>query len=145
MMLQKKNSACIVMNDQGKLLLLRRSKDEDAMPDAWELPSGGIDAGESPIMACSREVQEEAGIALSLTADDLVDTEEYTFTKTNGDRKHVVEYTYLKRLGTTPRVSLSKEHYQYAWVRPADSNAFYDDKEDRILKRIERVFSKERL
>ena len=32
-------------------------------PGAWQMPQGGIDAGESPAEAASRELQEETGIA----------------------------------------------------------------------------------
>ncbi len=45
----------------GKVLLVKRRD----VP-VWVLPGGGIDAGESPEMACLREVQEETGLHATL-------------------------------------------------------------------------------
>ena len=35
----------------------------DGYPDAWQMPQGGIDAGETPRQAALRELTEETGIA----------------------------------------------------------------------------------
>ena len=33
----------------------------DSRAEAWQMPQGGIDAGESPLQACMREMREEIG------------------------------------------------------------------------------------
>lgn len=45
------------------MLLIRAVDPADARKPAWwELPGGGIDAGESPEACCARELHEEVGI-----------------------------------------------------------------------------------
>lgn len=49
----------LFVNDSGNILLGERS---DA-PGSWQLPQGGVDAGETPEAALRREMQEELGCA----------------------------------------------------------------------------------
>lgn len=57
----------VIPNPGGKVLLLRRTAD-DYLGGLWELPSGGVDAGETLTEALHREVAEETG--LTVTAID---------------------------------------------------------------------------
>jgi ADP-ribose pyrophosphatase YjhB (NUDIX family) len=50
-------ASAIVVNDEGKILLQRRSDN-----DRWALPGGTMDIGESIAQSISREVQEETGL-----------------------------------------------------------------------------------
>ena len=47
-----------LINDAGKVLVGRRIGAEE---DAWQMPQGGIDAGEAPAAAALRELEEEIG------------------------------------------------------------------------------------
>jgi putative (di)nucleoside polyphosphate hydrolase len=47
-----------LINDAGKVLVGRRL---GAEADAWQMPQGGIDAGEEPAEAALRELEEETG------------------------------------------------------------------------------------
>jgi ADP-ribose pyrophosphatase YjhB (NUDIX family) len=51
-----------ILNDEGKVLLTRRLDNGQ-----WCLPSGGMDAGESPAETCIREVFEETGLHVRVT------------------------------------------------------------------------------
>src|SRR5437773_9267721 len=46
------------MNGKGQVLALRRKN----ISDAWQLPQGGMNLGESPLEAIFREICEESGI-----------------------------------------------------------------------------------
>jgi putative (di)nucleoside polyphosphate hydrolase len=48
----------MILNQNGKVLALERRD----IPGAWQLPQGGLDAGETPLEAVRREVREETGI-----------------------------------------------------------------------------------
>ena len=50
----------MVLNDDGRVLVAQRS---DRTSDAWQMPQGGIDAGETPRQAALRELEEEIGTA----------------------------------------------------------------------------------
>jgi putative (di)nucleoside polyphosphate hydrolase len=52
------NIGIILLNKLGNILLAERSN----MPGVWQLPQGGIDDGESTIVALAREIKEEIGL-----------------------------------------------------------------------------------
>ncbi|MDB2514060.1 RNA pyrophosphohydrolase [Alphaproteobacteria bacterium] len=47
-----------LLNNDGFVFAGRRI---DSRAEAWQMPQGGIDAGESPLQACMREMREEIG------------------------------------------------------------------------------------
>ncbi|MBI1210161.1 MAG: RNA pyrophosphohydrolase [Alphaproteobacteria bacterium] len=51
---------CMVLNREGLIFLGRRVMQEAG--EAWQMPQGGIDAGEDPRAAALRELEEETGI-----------------------------------------------------------------------------------
>lgn len=53
----------MLMNDQGKIFVGQRN---DRFEDAWQMPQGGVDEGESPRDAALRELQEEIGVTPDL-------------------------------------------------------------------------------
>jgi ADP-ribose pyrophosphatase YjhB (NUDIX family) len=68
----------IVVNDQGEILMIRRTDN-----DNWAVPGGGMDLGESITDTATRETREETGIACEITG--LVGI--YT------NPRHVIRYT----------------------------------------------------
>lgn len=53
----RKGVGAVLFDRRGRVLVARRLD----TPDAWQLPQGGIDAGEDPRDAVRREMQEEIG------------------------------------------------------------------------------------
>ncbi len=145
MIITKENIACLLINPEKKFLLIQRAPKDDSLPGFWELPSGGIDEGENMETSVIREVKEESGIDISNEGLKLVDSESYSFTKENGDIKNVTETTYLVSLKNTPEVILSDEHVNYQWVSLLELEDVFEDKEDLIYKRVNRIFKQENL
>ncbi|MFE0047593.1 NUDIX hydrolase [Streptomyces albireticuli] len=54
----------VIANNGGKVLLLHRQAD-DYLGGLWELPSGGVDDGETLTEALHREVAEETGLTVT--------------------------------------------------------------------------------
>jgi 8-oxo-dGTP pyrophosphatase MutT (NUDIX family) len=55
---KKRIAAGMVAQDgQGRILLVKPTYKEE-----WEIPGGIVDAGESPLAACQREIEEELGV-----------------------------------------------------------------------------------
>ncbi|GHC73766.1 NUDIX hydrolase [Streptomyces cinnamoneus] len=54
----------VIPDADGKVLLLHRPAD-DYLGGLWELPSGGVDDGETLVEALRREVAEETGLTVT--------------------------------------------------------------------------------
>lgn len=78
--------AAIIQDTEGRILLMR-----DAQSEAWSLPAGAIEPGESPEQAVVREVYEETNLRVTQTTlRAALGGERFQHTYPNGDQ---VEYT----------------------------------------------------
>jgi 8-oxo-dGTP diphosphatase len=104
-------SRVFVFDDAGKVLLLRRTGEIDS--GKWDLPGGGIDAGESIEAGTHRELHEEAGL-LDAVLKYLVS---YSFSESGQ------EYTcfsfYTDQWSGT--ITLSHEHNEYKWCEYSEA------------------------
>ena len=64
----------VVINPEGQVFLMRRCAKRDI--GRWEYPAGKVDPGELILDAAKRELKEEAGLSLDLTAGHLIDKED---------------------------------------------------------------------
>lgn len=105
-----------VVRADGKVLVIRRSKDDADSPGRLDLPGGGIESGESYAQAVAREISEEAGITVA--ADDLVLS--YAFTRYDeAFRSARIRLLYTVAV-IDPVVQLSHEHDEYWWHTPQE-------------------------
>lgn len=143
-MVKKRNNSALIVNPKNQILIIKRSDNDDSMPGVWELPSGGIEENESIEESVLREVKEEVGIVLD-SCGELVDTEKYQFTNKKGVLKEVTEYTFLVKVNDIPEVILSTEHSNYAWANYNELLNFFNDEDDLIYRRINRIFKNNEL
>ncbi len=66
------NAGIVVLNDDKRILLCER-KD---VKGAWQMPQGGIEEGENPVLAGLRELYEETGIKAD-AEDVLAETKDW--------------------------------------------------------------------
>ncbi len=62
--IEKTVVGAVIASEDSKVLLLHRPAD-DYLGGLWELPSGGVESGESLIEALGREVAEETGLTVT--------------------------------------------------------------------------------
>jgi len=99
-----------IIEKDGKILILQRSKKEKAFPEMWDLPGGELDHGENIIDCVKREVKEESGLDVEVLFP--VDV----FSKVIDDEHYVsIVYVSNHRSGD---VKLSKEHQTFKWINP---------------------------
>ena len=100
----------VVVNSEGKILLLRRSETDVRRPLQWDIPGGHTDENELAEEAAVRETNEEAGIDLHARNLQLV----YAVSDVVQDDLNVTWLFYVAHTDN-PEVSLSREHSEYAW------------------------------
>jgi 8-oxo-dGTP pyrophosphatase MutT (NUDIX family) len=58
----KRLAAAVVMDDEGRVLLVRRSETERFLPRVWGVPCGKLEPDESARDGALRELKEETGL-----------------------------------------------------------------------------------
>ena len=98
----------IILNEDGKILAIRRSNTAPTRPLYWDLPGGILEEGEDKVEAIKREIKEETGLeveSISVISEGTWHEEDYSWTTT----------CYLAKPKTT-NITLSYEHDEYKWV-----------------------------
>lgn len=98
----------VLINHHKSVLLLRRS-DKAKNAGRWDLPGGGVDKGEDPKDAASRELREETDIV----SDRFVPVDTHYALEEEGD---LVTIGFAGIIPDNAVVTLSWEHDMYEWV-----------------------------
>jgi len=101
----------IVKRDDGKVLIMRRSMDEDHAKGLWDSPGGKIEFGEDPIECLKRETREEAGIEIEV----IKPLKAWSFLK--NPETQIIGVTMLCKY-KSGEVKLSEEHTEFKWIEP---------------------------
>lgn len=77
----KINVSAIISNSEGKILIQKRSLDEDVFPGLWGIPGGTVEISDKSVLdALRREIREEVGVEIDdavLYKENLVAKEMY--------------------------------------------------------------------
>jgi len=104
----------VILNKEGKILILQRSKDEDIFPEMWELPSGKREFFEDSQSSLIREIKEETGLSkIKIIMPFYVF--EYKVEKQE-EIRDTTQINFLVKLLEDEEVKLSKEHQNFAWI-----------------------------
>tara|TARA_Y100000592_G_scaffold99283_1_gene174769 strand:+ start:1268 stop:1672 length:405 start_codon:yes stop_codon:yes gene_type:complete len=110
----------VIIDEKGRVLMLKRSKDLDKYPEKWDLPGGHLKEKENLIKGLKREVEEETSLKIRDPELFHQDKKTYFFITKYDSRK----------------IKLSHEHTAYSFI---DKKALSEeDKYQRIaLKGLE--------
>lgn len=97
----------VIIEQAGKYLLGKRSREKDIAPNYWAPISGKLEAGETQEMAVSREVLEEVGL--------IVNPIRKIETMYSRDEKCILHWWYAKIISGSAWLS-NDEHTELAWV-----------------------------
>ena len=98
----------IIINN-NKILIVKRSDEDEVVAGTWETPGGKIEFGEKLEAALIREVKEEVGLDVSVGANI------YSATFMSSPDRQVVIITYLCKT-QQQQVTLSEEHSDFLWA-----------------------------
>ncbi len=100
-----------VIFKQGKVLAMQRSLNKDAGPGLWETLSGRINAGEEPLDAVKREIEEECALIVRIDPRPVM----AYHSQRKKDEMILIIYRAEYISGDVVR---SEEHDDYAWLTP---------------------------
>jgi len=111
-----------VVIHKGKVLLLRRSLREIAMPSFWDFPGGRFKAGQPTthttlVKNLQREVLEETGIR-KIKVDKRIHVDLLHHGIPSQLDVGLVFFVYKCDLKSSPIIQLSPEHTAYKWFSP---------------------------
>jgi 8-oxo-dGTP diphosphatase len=102
----------VILDENGRCLLLKRSRGSKTNPGKWELPGGKVDDGEQFEQALLREIAEETRLNVTLRHPSGV---------AESDLPSVmVVHLIMEGVLEAGQVILSGEHDDYVWVDPKE-------------------------
>ncbi len=108
------------LHENGKVLIARRSMDEQFLPGFYELPGGKIDFGEEPTQALKREFMEEVKLKIEV----LQPLQTFAYVSEDGNR-HTVEIVFMAKLAEQKQqVTLGKDHNDFKWIGKEEIEKF---------------------
>ncbi|NJM50381.1 MAG: RNA pyrophosphohydrolase [Sphingomonadales bacterium] len=120
----------VLANEDGKVFVGRRIDNPDS--EAWQMPQGGIDDGESADMAALRELQEETGVRTELVDMIAQSKEEYFYDLPpeligklwQGRWRGQRQYWFLMRFkGSDSDINIQTRHAEFSawkWSDPSE-------------------------
>lgn len=127
-MSRKFSARVIIINDDGKILLLQNKEDNKWYPNQWIFPGGGSEPGESPEDCAERELYEETG--LKILKDSL-----YHVDTLSREGKKIYIFTCSAFEGTVNMKDVAFEHQDYDWADAADLDNYHTMKGSEVLIR----------
>ena len=110
----------ILMDDEGKILILKRSDKVRTYKGYWSGISGYVEKDETPLETAFKEISEEAGLSKGdVELVKQIDPFEIT------DYHEGVHYNwkifpFLFKTGKKSKVQIDWEHTEYRWINPSD-------------------------
>jgi len=111
-----KQQICVgaaILNKNDTILMVKRSADDDFMPNSWELPGGGTEYGEEPEKGLKREILEECGIEIEVFKPLTTGT--YYMKKADEETQRVEIVFSTMMSDPDQEIKLSEEHSEYQW------------------------------
>lgn len=103
----------VIVNDEGKILLLKRAEKENTNSSKYDLPGGGIEKGENVETALKREIEEETGLT-DIEIESVIRVSEYPEGHEKLDDLKALRFLVYCNSG---EIKLNpKEHSGYEWL-----------------------------
>jgi 8-oxo-dGTP diphosphatase len=118
--------------DGKKILVLKRSRMEEFLPEYWEMPGGKVEFAESPDEAVAREVKEETNLEIEAVNPYSL----FSYISGDGER-HTVDIQYITKLiGGMSGLRISDAHSEWKWISEEEIEKYkFSESMKAIIKR----------
>jgi len=110
-----------IIKKDDKILVIKRSSNEEVYSELWDIPGGRMNFGETPAEALKREAKEETGLDIELNRPFRI----WTFMA--NPEKQVIGITCIADY-VSGEVILSAEHTEFRWIDASEFQALAADK-----------------
>ena len=128
MLAEKKSdhaAVVVIINDDGKFLLMKRADWTEKYSGIWNLPGGGSEPNETPQETATRETKEESGLDIKISDECLIHTknkrEKNIYFFACGDFSGEVDE---KRFGYNDKQDVEHEHSEFKWIYPDELDQY---------------------
>lgn len=113
-------ATCLLINDYGKLLILKRSNAVRTYKGLWGGVAGYIEENEEPYETAIKEIREEVGlekdkISLIKQLDPIEFTDSY-----DGKVYDWKIFSFLFKIEKKSKIIIDWEHLEYRWIPPLE-------------------------
>ena len=111
---------CLLINEEGKLLILKRSDKVKTYRGLWGGVAGYVEPGEEPYETALKEIQEEVGIekehVVLINQGNIVKfTDIY-----EGNKYEWTIYPFVFKIRKNQKIQIDWEHLEYLWITPSE-------------------------
>ena len=129
---------CFLINN-GKLLILKRSKKVRTYKGLWGGVAGYVEEGEDPYETAIKEIKEEVGIekddaSLIKRGNPVKFTDVY-----EGERYDWVVYPFVFNVEKKDKLQIDWEHTEYRWISPQNISRY--DTVPHLKETLQKTFS----
>jgi 8-oxo-dGTP pyrophosphatase MutT (NUDIX family) len=117
---------CILFNEENKILLLKRSENDNWMAGKFALVGGGCEEHEIPEETMIREIKEETNLSVKKPKLVYSTIEGNTFI-----------YVFIAKTNNSDRIKINDEHTGYVWVNSSEISTH--DTVPNIMDMVKRV------
>ncbi|HBO16977.1 MAG: Protein GrpE [Candidatus Moranbacteria bacterium GW2011_GWE2_35_2-] len=128
----------VIINEDKKVLLLRRAKNEKTHAEYCDLPGGTMEKGESVLAALKREIEEETGIK-DVEIGSVIKISEYPEGHEKFDELKALRFLVYCKSGENVKLN-SEEHSGFEWLdidkaieKIETKNGFEKEKRDTLI------------
>jgi len=115
-----KVATCLLINDDGKLLILKRSDKVRTYRGLWGGVAGYIEDNEEPYDAAIKEIREEVGIEKEkirfIKKLDPIEFNDFY----NGENYNWKIFSFLFKIEKKEKINIDWEHLEFRWITPLE-------------------------
>jgi len=111
--------SCLLLNKEGEILILKRSKKVKTYKGMWGVVAGYIEKDEKPFDTAIKEIKEEIGLNKNdvkfVKGLDAIKLMDYY----NKEKYDWLIFPFVFNIKKKDKINIDWEHLEYRWIKPS--------------------------